>query len=153
MKYLILDRPDEVGAWVADRLNGQWWPGRGVGLGLAQKGHLIAGAAYTQDNGVSVQVDLAVAHPHALTRAFMHAFLWYPFVQLKRRKVIAQIGCKNDPSSRFAEHLGFKREATLSDACPDGDLWIYTLTAPDCTWRERVINRGISVQAESAEAC
>lgn len=94
-------------------------------------GKLVAVAGYDSFNGASVQMVIAV-EPKGMSRDFLWAMFDYPFNQLGVKKIIAQISQRNLKSLNFALHLGAKREATIKDACPDGDMHLLTMTKENC---------------------
>jgi RimJ/RimL family protein N-acetyltransferase len=49
----------------------------------------------------------------------------------------APISSSNKRSIKFVEHLGFTLEATLKDACKDGDMLLYSMTKEKCRWLTR----------------
>ena len=135
MKTVILNQPDRVGRWVAERTDGQWIEGRGFAFGLEEEGELIAGVIFDSWNGASLCMHVA-AKPGArwLTRDFIRVCFYYPFVQLRAKKILGLVGSGNTAARRFDEHLGFVLEATLADAHPDGDLLVYSMTPEQCRW-------------------
>lgn len=49
----------------------------------------------------------------------------------------APVAASNMRSRKFVEHLGFTLEATLTDACTDGDLILYRMIKNKCRWLTR----------------
>jgi len=49
-------------------------------------------------------------------------------------KILGYVGSGNVAAQRFDEHIGFKREAVIQGAHPDGDLIIYSMTKEQCPW-------------------
>lgn len=135
MKHVVWDEPTRVMAFVARIL--EIPPSRdGAAIGLKDAyGNLIAGVLFDNYNGASIQMHVA-AEPGArwMTREYLHCCFAYPFRQLAVRKIVGLVSCTNLPARRFDEHLGFHLEATLTDAHPDGDLLVYTMTKQQCRW-------------------
>ena len=50
------------------------------------------------------------------------------------RRLTGLVASDNHAARRFDEHIGFKLEATLVDACPTGDLLVYAMRREDCRW-------------------
>ena len=136
MTAIILGESDRVGTWVMSQNDAVWLPGQGHGFGVVEEGgELIAGVVFDNFNGVSVQIHVAaLPGKNWITRDLLHLTFFYPFLQLRVRKLIGLVGSTNLAARRFDEHLGFQLEATLKDAYPDGDLLIYTMTPDQCRW-------------------
>jgi RimJ/RimL family protein N-acetyltransferase len=79
-------------------------------------------------------VHLAGEGKDWLNREFLWFCFFYPFEQLNVTKIIAPIDSNNRASIRWTEHCGFTLEATLKDACPKGDMLLYTMTREACKW-------------------
>ena len=71
-----------------------------------------------------------------LTRRFLWANADYAFRQCGVRKMIAPVAESNVRMIRMALKMGFRREAEIADAHPDGDLYLFTLAAQDCRFGE-----------------
>lgn len=121
-----------VVAWV-DAINGGTPDPCACGIGLEQDGRLIAGVKFDNWNGASICMHVA-AEPGCrwMTREMLFAAFDYPFNQLQARKILGLVSASNERARRFDEHLGFMLEATLTDAAPDGDLLIYSMTRQQC---------------------
>ena len=134
MRYFVFNRPDIIAPWVWDRAGGTYNPNGDVSIGLAENGRLIAGVVYESYHpGASVAMHVA-AEPGKIWANYDNLKVWfeYPFKQLGVNKVIAPVRSTNEHACRFNEHLGFILEARVSEAIPDGDLWIYTMTKNQC---------------------
>jgi RimJ/RimL family protein N-acetyltransferase len=126
---------DWIGNWVCERAGGTWIPNRGRTIGRIKNGELVAGVIYEDYNGANVVCHIAGVRDWA-TRAYLRTIFDYPFNQLRVKRITVPVASNNARSIRFVEHLGFEREATLRDAHPDGDLFIYKITADKCRWVE-----------------
>lgn len=114
-----------VGPWVARQISGSFHAETSEAIGLERGGKIVAGVIYEQWNHRSIVCHIAV---HGLlTPTYLAAIFHYPFVHLGVSKIIAPIGESNVKSVRFVEKLGFKCEARLLDASPDGSLLLYTM--------------------------
>lgn len=119
-----------VGEWVADRVQGFFeWP-VAEAIGLERDGKIVAGVIYEHWNGKSVHVHLAIEGP--VTREFLWVIADYPFRQLKAYKLIAPILATNARMVKLALKLGFRREASIQDAHPDGNILLFTMLERDC---------------------
>lgn len=133
MRKLILNSPSRVGQWVSEQQGKIWAGSVGAGIGLEEDGHLIAGVFYDNWNRSSIHIHIA-ADPgkrNWITRENVRLVFGYPFKQLKCTKVLSMVGEKNLAVQRLQKHLGYRLEATLEAAHPDGALLIYTLVKED----------------------
>lgn len=104
------------------------------GLGLEKDGELVAGVLYEGFNGRNVWMHVA-AEPGArwMTREYLQYCFEYPFNEMKVDRVSGYVNASNTLARRFDEHLGFKPEAVLEGAAPDGgDVIIYAMRRNDC---------------------
>lgn len=135
---LILDDPDRIGAFVAERIGRvrPWWGHSAIGLEV--NGELVAGAVFENYfPGKSLEGHVAAlpgcrwAHP-----VFVQACFEYAFVQLGVKHLYGHVSTHNLASQRMVEHLGFKRKCVLEGAIEDGDLIIYVMQPEDCRYLE-----------------
>lgn len=119
----------DVAIWVYQRL-GTSCNGGGLGIGLERDGALVAGVCYEDWNKRSIMAHIVVMG--RLTRYYLYAIFHYPFEYLGVEKIICPIPESNAESIRLATKMGFKREATIADAHPDGNLYLYTLMRSNC---------------------
>ena len=119
-----------VGPWVAKKIFGSFNPESSEAIGLIDDQGIRAGVIYEGFNGVSMMVHSAVQG--RLTPYYLWAICHYPFVHAGVDKLIAPIGEGNTESVRFVEKFGFRLEAQILDAHPDGRLLLYTLKREDC---------------------
>lgn len=103
-------------------------------IGLRRDGELVAGVVYEGYNGRNIWMHVA-AIPGArwMSREFLHAVFAYPFDLCKVDRVSGYVNESNLQARRFDEHLGFKEEARLRGAAPDGgDVLVYVMWRDDC---------------------
>lgn len=121
--------------WVAARTNEHGNFGAAQGIGWAKGSELVAGVAYAEWNGPNVVCHIA---SDGSKRWAVREYLWtifdYPFRQLGVKRITVCVGEGNIASRRFVTHLGFRREATLHDAHPTGDLLVYWMKKEWCRW-------------------
>ena len=120
---------NEVARWVCKKLHSAPQEGS-EGIGLEKDGKLVAGVCYDNWTGRSIMAHIVV--DGRMTPAYLHAIFHYPFEHLGLEKVICPIAQSNTESIRLATKMNFTREATLRDAHPDGDIYLYTLKRKDC---------------------
>lgn len=135
MKSVITGHDEVFGPWLMDKCNGAWVPGRGSTIGLWDevKGP-VAATFYEGCNGASILMHVAGEGKDWLNREFLWFSFYYPFEQLKLKKIICSVDSTNVDCVKFVEHIGFDLEATLKDASPKGDLRIYTMIRENCKW-------------------
>lgn len=134
MKRIITDQPERIAAFVGDALDVSGFANY-TAIGLEENGELIAGVLFDYYNGASINMHVAAKPGRRwLTREFLHFCFWYPFEQLKVRRITGLVPASNRDARKFDEHLGFELEATLKDAAPDGDVLVYRLFRDQCRW-------------------
>lgn len=123
-----------AGPWVAERAKiHEWNPLKSQAIARVVKGQIVGGVLYTECNGVNVLMHVA-GEGNWLSRKMLQLCFEYPFKHLKVRRVTGIVISNNLEARKFDEHLGFRLEATLKDAHPEGDLLIYCMTAAECRW-------------------
>ena len=121
-----------IGPWVCHRTGGSYVEQDSQTIGLVRNGELVAGVLYDHYNGRSIAMHVAAIGKFWMTRQYLHACFHYPFIQLGVNKILGLVDSTNLAAQKFDEHLGFKAEAIIKDAAPQGDLIIYSMTAADC---------------------
>jgi RimJ/RimL family protein N-acetyltransferase len=155
VKVIVTDNPNFFGEWWAMKMRetGErctWIPGSASVIGLLdlEKGP-VAACIYDRYNGKSLQVHIAAEGKSWLNREYLWFCFYYPFVQLGVHKLIGTVDSSNLDAVRWNEHLGYTLEATLKDACPNGDLRVYTMTREQCKWLSLKKDKSL-VEARSA---
>jgi len=121
-----------------DRINGGAFDQNAVGIGLEEDGSLIAGVKFDNWNYASICMHVAaIPTKRWMTREYLWFCFYYPFIQLKARKIIGFVAESNLEARRFDEHLGFRLEHSIADAHPSGCLLIYSMTKDQCRFLER----------------
>lgn len=106
------------------------------GLGLEEDGELIAGVLYEGFNGNNIWMHVAaVPGKRWMTREYLRYCFYYPFVECGVQRISGYVNASNTEARRFDEHLGFRQEARLSGAAPDGgDVIIYVMWREECRY-------------------
>lgn len=136
---ITADNPEVVGPWVAQRTGGVWFPGRGSTIGLTDDaGNLVAGVLCEDFNGANMLFHVA-ANPGVMrgSEDFIRLCFIYAFEQLKCKRVTGVVASVNKKSIQLAEWLGFKEEARLAGAHPEGDLIVFAMHKEECKWLRR----------------
>lgn len=103
-------------------------------IGLRRDGELVAGVLYEGFNGRNIWMHVA-AQPGArwLVRDYLRACFAYPFLVCGVDRVSGYVNESNALARRFNEHLGFREEARLRGAAPDGgDVIVFAMWRTDC---------------------
>lgn len=102
-------------------------------LGVQRHGEIIAGVIFCDFNRHSVCLHVASKPGEVwLTRAFLRLVFGFAFDGLNVKRITGFVPESNAKAIRLDEHLGFKREAVLSDIYPDGGLIVYKMLRKDC---------------------
>jgi len=106
------------------------------GLGLERDGQLVAGVLYEGFNGQNGGMHAAGAPGSKwMTRDYLRYCFQYPFNEMGVKRVSGYVNASNTAARRLDEHLGFKPEATLTGAAPDGgDVILYAMWRKDCRY-------------------
>lgn len=124
-----------IGPWICERAGGVFSPESSTVMGDVRNGKVIAGIMFNNFFKNSIQMHAAGDGKRFLTRESLRLCFWYPFEQLKVKKVIAPVDEENTISCKFVEHVGFTLEARIKDAARSGkDIILYTLTKDACKW-------------------
>ena len=105
-------------------------------IGLEQDGRLIAAAVYEGFNGHNMWVHLCgVPGARWMTREFLRAGFGYPFLVCGVQRLSGYVNASNLEARRLNEHFGYRQEAVLAGAAPDGgDVLIYVMRREDCRY-------------------
>lgn len=135
MKHVLTGCDDWFGPWFADKQGIEYLPNAMQYIGLFGDGQILSVCAFDNFNGANINMHIAsVPGKRWLTREYLWYCFFYPFEQLKVRRVTGLVAASNLQARKFDENLGFTLEATLKDAHPDGDLLVYKMTADQCRW-------------------
>jgi RimJ/RimL family protein N-acetyltransferase len=138
MKRIIWDQPERVTQFVAERASDIGKFEHCTAIGLEHDGELVAGVVYEYHTGPSVFAHVASEGPlNWLTPAGLAAVFRYPFIQLGCNRITGFVRADNAAAKRFDEHLGFRREGVMRQACRDGcDLIVYGMLKSECRFLE-----------------
>lgn len=105
-------------------------------IGLRKDGELVAAAVYEGFNGQNMWVHLAaVPGCNWMTRDYLRACFAYPFLVCGVQRLSGYVNSSNLAARRLNEHFGYRVEATLRGAAPDGgDVLIYVMWRKDCRY-------------------
>ena len=130
---IILDHPDRLIAWAADRLGlGFFSDARAIGWGMDD--NIRAVAVYERWSGNDCVVHLVSdQRPGWLTQRFLAAGFHYPFVTAGLRRITGLVPASNERAIRLNRHFGYREEGRLRFAAADGgDLIIMGMLREEC---------------------
>lgn len=129
---MIITDKMKVGPWVAREIVGSFHPDGSEAIGLERGGKMVAGVLYENWNGKSIMAHIAVRG--LMTPRYLYTIFHYPFIFVGADVIVCPIAANNEESIKLSSKMGFRREATLRDAHPSGDLYLYTLKRDQCRY-------------------
>jgi RimJ/RimL family protein N-acetyltransferase len=136
MRHVLAYELDEVLPFVQGLIPGMAKAEGMRAIGLRRDGALVAGVIYEGINGFNAWMHVA-AVPGArwLVRDYLMACFYYPFIACGLSRVSGYVNESNTAARKFDESLGFKEEARLKGAAPDGgDVILYVMWRKDCRY-------------------
>ncbi len=121
-----------VGDWVAKQMGSLYSPLQSEAIGLTRDHELVAGIIYEDWNRKSVVCHIAIRG--RITPEFLYVISSYAFDQLGVFKIIAPAHSDNHRSLTMLKKMGFIQEGTITDAQPEGDILIFTMTRGQCKY-------------------
>lgn len=120
----------EIGAWVANRIDGKFDADTSSSIGLQKDGQTVAGVIYENWNKASIFCHIAVEG--RLTKAYLKAIFDYPFNVCQVKKIIVPVVSNHVKSIKLVTNMGFTEEARIADGSQDGDMIFLTMTKENC---------------------
>ena len=124
---------DSVGRWIASRLEASFDGNSEVAIGLQIRGEMAAGVIYEQWNGKSVVCHIVFDR---ITRRFLGEAFRYAFDVCGASKIIGPVWSDNQRALGMVAKLGFREEARIRDATPEGDIVLMTMVREQCRFLE-----------------
>ena len=118
----------EIGAWVADRIAGEFYSKTSSAIGLMKDGVIVAGVIYENWNRASIFCHIAIEG--RMTKAYLKAIFDYPFNVCGVEKIIAPVLSGNAKALRLVKNMGFVEEARLRFS--DEDICMMTMNRDQC---------------------
>lgn len=137
---IIDNQHGRVGRWVIERTGGVYTKLDTTAVGLEHGGKLIAGCIYHMYNINSICMH--VAADGAFTKEFIWFSFYYPFEQLKVKKIIAMVESDNELALDIDRRLGFVHEHTIEGAGRKADMVLLSMTRDQCKWLNAVKRPG-----------
>jgi hypothetical protein len=101
---------------------------------MDHQGRMVAGVVYEDFTDFACSAHIAIARPSPLVRTFLYAAFWYPFTELKLKKMIGYVRSDNEAALKLDEWMGFKREHVITGMYGDADMVIVSMNREDCRW-------------------
>lgn len=120
----------EIGAWVANKIDGCYYSETSSAIGLQKNGQTIAGVIYENWNKASIFCHIAIEG--RLTKAYLKAIFDYPFNVCKVKKIIVPVVSNHHKSIKLVQNMGFIEEARIAEGAESGDIIFLTLTKDNC---------------------
>lgn len=109
------------------------WGSDPKAIGYERDGELRGGVIYTNYSGANVFATIALTAP--LTKRFLYAIFWCPFVQFGVRHITCAIEASNTTSVRLCSHLGFTLEGRMRESAVNGeDVIVMGMLRRECKW-------------------
>lgn len=135
MSYkLVIGHDKLVSKWVGNELGVSQWLCDIAAIGVIRDETPVAGVVYYAYRWPVVEMACASIDKRWLSRKFLDVFFRYPFVTLDCKRLVSLVDEDNDKAHAFNDKLGFKREAVLKDAHPNGDAIMYGMLRSECRW-------------------
>lgn len=129
MTAKIIDKdPKRVGEWVCERIAGKY--SGGPSIGLERNGKLVAGVVFEDFTGSSIVMHVAIEG--RMTRQFLWYAFYYPFKELKVKKIIGLAPAWKENILSFDKNIGFVEQFRIDDYYPLGAAVILTMTPDQC---------------------
>ena len=105
-------------------------------IARVEKGEVYGGVTYNgyTGRGGSINIHMTGFRPHWVNKDLLWVSFHYPFIQLGVRKIFGQVGMHLPKVIKFDLQLGFKIEAIIKDAYPQGDMALLSMYKDDCKW-------------------
>jgi RimJ/RimL family protein N-acetyltransferase len=116
-----------IRSWIAQRLPLPCDLAKAITIGIALRGRLIAGFAFTNYNRTNLEISAAADSARWATPANIFTVLAYPFLILGCARVTCLVQRGNRRARRLLEGVGFKCEGNLRSWWGEGkgDALIY----------------------------
>lgn len=140
---LLYGENERVGQWVNRRCGVCHRPyGNFQAIGILNNETLVGGLCFFDEQVRDISVAMALDSPLSAMRGRIADVMAYPFIQLEKPRVSAQIAVSNKRSRKFVEGMGFVLEGIKRQAANDGeDLAVYGLLREDFKFKEWIDGR------------
>lgn len=101
---------------------------------VTPEGNVMGGVIYDGFTGGCIFMHQAGFDARWLVGNMLWIVFDYPFNQLGVNKVAGTINSNNKELLDLNRRFGFKEEARIKNAYPDGDMLVLTMERADCRW-------------------
>lgn len=108
---------------------------------------LLGGVIFREYTGSCIFMSQAGFDRHWMTRDMGWVVSDYAFNQLNCKKICGTVSTANKDLLAINLRLGFRVEALITDAYPDGDMAVLSMTREECRWlnfKPRGLRVGVS---------
>jgi RimJ/RimL family protein N-acetyltransferase len=132
---LVCDRQTELLAWAQDRMPLLNIEGSAAGIGVEEKGVLLAVAVFDRYRGHDIEISFAADSPRWARRGVIRGIFHYPFVQLGCVRLTTITAENNTRARRLDEGLGFVLEGIHPNGLAPGVTAVsYGMQRSKCKW-------------------
>jgi RimJ/RimL family protein N-acetyltransferase len=132
---LVCDRQDELLRWAKDRMPLLNIEGSAAGIGVEEKGVLLAVAVFDRYRGHDIEISFAADSPRWARRGVIRGIFHYPFVQLGCVRLTTITAENNTRARRLDEGLGFVLEGIHPNGLAPGVTAVsYGMQRSKCKW-------------------
>ena len=135
MMRLVCNRQPELLTWAKDRMPLLNIEGGAAGIGVEEKGVLLAVAVFDRYRGHDIEISFAADSPRWARRGVIRGIFHYPFVQLGCVRLTTITAENNTRARRLDEGLGFVLEGIHPDGLAPGVTAVsYGMQRSKCKW-------------------
>ena len=132
---LVCDRQAELLTWAKDRMPLLNIEGSAAGIGVEEKGLLLAVAVFDRYRGHDIEISFAADSPRWARRGVIRGIFHYPFVQLGCVRLTTITAENNTRARRLDEGLGFVLEGIHPNGLAPGVTAVsYGMQRSECKW-------------------
>jgi len=147
---IVTEPQTELREWLCERIGLVPTPDLTC-IGSLLRGELVGVVGFDQYNGASMVMH-AAGLAGWLNRDMLWAVFDYPFRVCNVNMVLGFVPSGNTDAIRFNTHVGFKVEAILEGAHPDGALWLMTMKRGECRYLKHLRKRNGQEEQTAASA-
>ena len=137
---LLFKANERVAEWVNEHCGCARLPsGPYEAIGIVSGNDLIGGLIFFDEQENDILMAMALERPSAALRQRVANVMSYPFTQLNKPRVSAEIATNNHRCRKLAEGMGFVLEGIKRGAADDGsDLAVYGLLKEEFKLKDRI---------------
>lgn len=131
---LIFNDNERIAAWCEQQIEHfSGWGSDPRAIGYELDGELRGGVVYTNYSGNNVFATIAMTAP--ITKRFLFAIFWCPFVQFDVNHIACMIEASNLASVNLCTRMGFREEGRMRESAINGeDVIMMGMLKRECRW-------------------